>query len=174
MGHEEHQKKAPRRVGVALVTVSTSREEADDRSGPLMAALVAAQGHEVVERRLVRDGIGPIGACLAELAGSRAVQAVLLSGGSGITADDQTVEAVAPHVQAWIPGFGELFRQLSYAEIGPAAMLSRACAAVCKFGGRRLLVAVLPGSPEAVRLALERLLLPELGHLLYEIDRRSP
>jgi len=173
MGHAEHKNSAPKVIGLGLVTVSTSRGQAEDRSGPAMAELVEQAGHRVIARRLVKDGLEPIRACLAELGGDERVQAVVLSGGTGLSAQDLTLEAVTPLVQAWLPGFGELFRRLSYDEIGTPAMLSRAEAAVCRLGesGRRVLVVALPGSPNAVRTALARVLLPELGHLIYEINR---
>lgn len=173
MGHHEHRQRAPSLVQVALVTVSSSRSAAEDRSGPVMAELVEQAGHRVVARRLVIDGLEPIRACLADLGQDPAIQVVLLSGGSGVSRQDLTIEAIAPLVQAWLPGFGELFRRLSFDEIGTAAMLSRAEAAVCRLveAGPRVLVVVLPGSPGAARLALGQVLLPELGHLLYEIQR---
>ena len=173
MGHHEHKTRAPRSVAVALVTVSTSRTRAEDRSGPVMAELVEEAGHVVIERRIVKDGVDPILDCLKELYTDERVQAVIFSGGTGISTQDVTIEAITPFVRAWLPGFGELFRRKSYDEIGTAAMLSRAEAAVCgpAEGGRRVLVAVLPGSPNAVRLGLGNVLLPELGHLIYEIER---
>jgi molybdenum cofactor biosynthesis protein B len=173
MGHHEHRKKAPARVNVALVTVSTSRSFAEDRSGPVMAGLVEQAGHRVHCRKLVKDGIEFIQGCLAELGDDSSIQAVFLSGGTGVSSQDLTVEAIEPLVVSWLPGFGETFRRLSFEEIGTAGMLSRACAAVCCLHpkGRRMLVAVLPGSPHAVRLALGKLLLPELGHIMYEVER---
>jgi len=159
-------------VGLALVTVSTSRSAAEDRSGPVMAELAEAAGHRVLARRLVQDGLEPIRRAVEELLGMHEVQVVLLSGGTGVTREDVTPQALAPLAEAWLPGVGELFRQLSYAEIGTAAMLSRAAAAVCPApDGRRVLVAALPGSPAAVRLALGKVLLPELGHLVFELNR---
>ncbi len=173
MGHREHKHQAPKRVGVALVTVSTSRAAGEDRSGPVMAELCAAAGQQVVARRLVADGLEPIRAALAELGADEGVDAVFMSGGSGISSQDLTLEALQPLVRTWLPGFGELFRRLSFDEIGTPAMLSRAAAAVCLLGSaqRPVLVAALPGSPNAVRLALEAVLLPELGHLVYEMRR---
>lgn len=159
-------------MNLGLVTVSTSRGPGEDESGELMDALCRAAGHRVLARRLVPDGLAPIRAGLAELMALDGLEAVFLSGGTGISRQDLTPEAVEPFVELWLPGVGELFRALSYAEIGPAGMLSRAAAAVCSApGGRRVLVAALPGSPAAVRLALERVLLPELGHLVYELNR---
>ena len=173
MGHHEHKNQAPSSVQLALVTVSTSRGEAEDRSGPVMAELVVGAGHQVVARRLVTDGIEPIRTCLAELGDDEGVQAVLLSGGTGVSSQDVTLEAITPAVQAWLPGFGELFRRLSFDEIGTPAILSRSEAAVCRLGAgkRRVLVVAMPGSPNAVRTALANVLLPELGHLMYEIHR---
>jgi molybdopterin adenylyltransferase len=172
MGHHEHRESAPRRVGVALVTVSTSRSTAEDRSGPVMAELLLAAGHGVIERRLVKDGLEPIRRVVEELLALAEVQVVLLSGGTGITREDLTPQALEPLAELWLPGVGELFRQVSFAEIGTSAMLSRATAAVCAApGGRRVLVIALPGSPAAVRLALEKVLLPELGHMVFELNR---
>jgi molybdopterin adenylyltransferase len=173
MGHHEHKHHAPKQVAVALVTVSTSRGEAEDRSGPVMAELLEGAGHRVVARKLVTDGLSPIRDCLAALGDDPQVQVVLLSGGTGISTQDLSPEAIAPLIRTELPGFGELFRRLSYDEIGTAAMLSRATAAVCALGadGRRVLVVLLPGSPKAVELALARILLPELGHLVYEMMR---
>ncbi|HOX46602.1 MAG TPA: MogA/MoaB family molybdenum cofactor biosynthesis protein [Myxococcota bacterium] len=172
MGHHEHREHAPRSVGVGLVTVSTSRSPAEDRSGPVMAELLQAAGHGVIERRLVQDGLEPVRRAVRELLALPGVQVVLLSGGTGITREDLTLQALEPLAELWLPGVGELFRQLSYAEIGTAAMLSRAAAAVCVAAdGRRVLVVALPGSPAAVRLALEKVLLPELGHLVFELNR---
>jgi molybdopterin adenylyltransferase len=173
MGHVEHKAHAPKSIGVGLVTVSTSKNAVTDEGGPLMAELVEKAGHRVLERRLVKDDVQQIRDCLTDLDRISEIRAVLLSGGTGITKQDLTLEAITPLALAWLPGFGELFRQLSYLEIGSAAMMSRAAAAVCQVrpDSRRLVVAMLPGSPAAVRLALERLLLPELGHLIFEIDR---
>ena len=173
MSHQEHKHHAPKSVNVALVTVSTSRDADQDRSGPTMRALLEACQHRIVQQRVVKDGIEPIQQCLTDLAQHDSLQAILLSGGSGISRSDLTPEAIEPYVTSWIPGFGELFRRLSFDEIGTPAMLSRACAAVCVLPNttKRTLVVVLPGSPKAVTLAIEKVLLPELGHLLYEIER---
>jgi molybdenum cofactor biosynthesis protein B len=173
LGHHEHKAHAPRQAGVALVTVSTSRSLEDDRSGPVMAELFEAAGHRVIDRRLVTDSIQAIRQAVLDLVENLDVHMICLSGGTGISSQDLTPEAMQPWVKSWLPGFGELFRSLSYSEIGSAAMLSRAALAVCQpeGAGRRVLLAMLPGSPAAVRLAIERLLLPELGHLVYELQR---
>jgi len=163
MGQHEHHAAAPRTVTVAVVTLSDSRSPADDRTGDTIVALLEAAGHSVAGRELVREDPPAIRAALeAALAGP--AQAVILNGGTGIAPRDSTPEIVAPLLECELPGFGELFRQLSFREIGAAAMLSRALAGVA----RGKLLFALPGSKAACRLALERLILPELGHLVGE------
>jgi molybdenum cofactor biosynthesis protein B len=147
-----------------VITVSDTRTLESDSGGELVVELLSAHGHPVVERRLVPDEERVIqGAVRAALA-REDVEAVLLTGGTGIAERDVTPEALRPLFDREIPGFGELFRALSYQEIGAAALLSRALAGTS--AGR--VIAALPGSRGAIRLALEKLLLPELGHLLGE------
>ena len=166
MGQHEHHAAAPRTVSVAVVTLSDSRSPADDRTGDTIVALLEAAGHSVAGRELVREDPPAIRAALeAALAGP--AQAVILNGGTGIAPRDSTPEIVAPLLECELPGFGELFRQLSFCEIGAAAMLSRALAGVA----RGKLLFALPGSKAACRLALERLILPELGHLVGELRK---
>ena len=166
MGQHEHHAAAPRTVTVAVVTLSDSRSPADDRTGDTIVALLEAAGHSVAGRELVREDPPAIRAALeAALAGP--AQAVILNGGTGIAPRDSTPEIVAPLLECELPGFGELFRQLSFREIGAAAMLSRALAGVA----RGKLLFALPGSKTACRLALERLILPELGHLVGELRK---
>ena len=166
MGQHEHHAAAPRTVTVAVVTLSDSRSPVDDRTGDTIVALLEAAGHSVAGRELVREDPPAIRAALeAALAGP--AQAVILNGGTGIAPRDSTPEIVAPLLECELPGFGELFRQLSFREIGAAAMLSRALAGVA----RGKLLFALPGSKAACRLALERLILPELGHLVGELRK---
>ena len=166
MGQHEHHAAAPRTVTVAVVTLSDSRSPADDRTGDTIVALLEAAGHSVAGRELVREDPPAIRAALeAALVGP--AQAVILNGGTGIAPRDSTPEIVAPLLECELPGFGELFRQLSFREIGAAAMLSRALAGVA----RGKLLFALPGSKAACRLALERLILPELGHLVGELRK---
>ena len=166
MGQHEHHAAAPRTVTVAVVTLSDSRSPADDRTGDTIVALLEAAGHSVAGRELVREDPPAIRAALeAALAGP--AQAVILNGGTGIAPRDSTPDIVAPLLECELPGFGELFRQLSFREIGAAAMLSRALAGVA----RGKLLFALPGSKAACRLALERLILPELGHLVGELRK---
>jgi molybdenum cofactor biosynthesis protein B len=147
------------------MTVSDTRTPATDEGGALAETLTAAAGFRVTERVLVRDEPALIAARVRGLVAGGQVDAVLLTGGTGVSPRDGTIEAVAPLLDRRLDGFGELFRALSFAEIGPAAMLSRA------LGGSAGAVAifVMPGAPSAVRLALTRLILPELGHLVAEL-----
>ena len=163
----EHKAHAPRAVRCLVCTVSDSKTPETDTSGRLLQELLRGAGHEVVEYRVVRDEPTEVQGVVHAACANPAVQAVVLTGGTGITSRDRTFEAVEALLEARLPGFGELFRMLSYQEIGPAAMLSRAQAGVR--GGR--LIFSLPGSPAACRLGLERLILPELGHMVREVNR---
>jgi molybdenum cofactor biosynthesis protein B len=169
-GTTEHKAKARERppVRCAVVTVSDSRTEATDESGALMRRLLTEAGHPVVASALLRNDEQGTRVHVQQLLVREDVDAVLLTGGTGLGARDRTIEAVRPLLQREIPGFGELFRHVSFTEqIGAAAMLSRAVAG----GVDGKLVVSLPGSRAAVELALTRLLLPELAHLLYELRR---
>jgi len=161
---------APHRVGCAIVTVSDTRGRADDRSGAVLQQRLERGGHVVLSREWVRDEVAAIRRCVRSALARRGVDAVLVTGGTGVAPRDVTPEAVAPLVSRWLPGFGELFRMLSYREVGSAAWLSRAGAAVAR---GRLLV-ILPGSPAAVRLAADRLLVPELAHAARLLGRLEP
>jgi molybdenum cofactor biosynthesis protein B len=167
MGVEEHRAHGPTRVRCLLVTVTDTRTEATDRSGQLAKGLVEAAGHEVVGYRIVRDEPAEVAALVGAVAAQAGADVVILNGGTGIARRDSTYEAVAGLIEKRLDGFGELFRMLSFQEIGPAAMASRASAGVV--GGTLLFS--LPGSTGAVRLALERLILPELGHLVGELRK---
>ena len=166
MGHREYHATAPRTIAVAVLTLSDSRTPAEDRSGDAIVALLEAAGHAVAGRVLVREDPPVIRAALeAALAGP--AQAIILNGGTGIAPRDSTPEIVGALLERELPGFGELFRQLSFHEIGAAAMLSRALAGVA----RGKLLFALPGSEAACRLALEQLILPELGHMAGELGK---
>lgn len=145
-------------LGVGVLTVSDTRTLESDRSGGLICELLGGAGHRLVERHIVPDDVEAIRAVLRAWMADRRVQVMLVTGGTGITARDVTPEAIAPLISKKIPGFGELFRWLSYADIGAATIQSRAEAGLC---GQTLLFA-LPGSPGAVRLALEKIVLPQL------------
>jgi molybdopterin adenylyltransferase len=163
----EHRSHAPRAVGCFVLTISDSKTEETDTSGALIRELLGAAGHPVVGHAIVRDEPAQVAAVIQDGCANPGVQVFILTGGTGITSRDSTFEAVEALLDKRITGFGELFRMLSYQEIGAAAMLSRAQAGVVQ--GRILFS--LPGSPNACRLALEKLIMPELGHLVREVGR---
>ena len=168
--HEEHQGLHGHRtealacVPTVVITVSDTRTPETDTGGTLLAEQLAAAGHEVAGRRIVRDEPAEIEAALRAALSEEGVRAVVVTGGTGVAPRDVTPDTVAPLLDREIPGFGELFRHLSYEDVGSAAILSRALAGLA--AGR--VVFVLPGSRGALRLALEKLILPELGHLAAE------
>ncbi len=169
-GTTEHKAKADERppVRCAVVTVSDSRSEATDQSGDLIRRLLAGDGHIVAQSALLKNDEVATRALVVRLIADDAVDAIILTGGTGLSKRDRTIDAIEPLFTRSIPGFGELFRHVSFTEqIGAAAMLSRAAAGVA---GTTLIVA-LPGSRAAVELALERLVLPEIAHLVYELNR---
>ena len=149
-------------LGFAVLTVTDSRLPEEDRSGPLARNLAAAAGHRIEETRLLPNEPLAIQEEVRELLAREEVDAVVLTGGTGVSPRDITVEAVRPLLERSLEGFGEIFRALSYGQIGAAAMLSRAIAGVA----RGKAVFVLPGSPAAIQLAMEKLILPEIRHLL--------
>ena len=161
---------SPHRVGCSIVTVSDTRGRADDRSGAVLQERLERGGHAVISRDWVRDEVAAIRRCVRAALARRDADVVLVTGGTGVAPRDVTPEAVAPLVGRWLPGFGELFRVRSYREVGSAAWLSRAAAGVA---GGKLLV-ILPGSPAAVRLAADRLLVPELAHVARLLGRLEP
>jgi molybdenum cofactor biosynthesis protein B len=163
----EHRASAPKTVGCYVLTVSDTKTPETDTSGAVIRELLAAAGHRVAGAAIVRDEPAEVARLVREACTRAEVQAVILTGGTGITSRDSTYEAVEALLDKRLPGFGELFRMLSWQEIGAAAMLSRAQMGL---HARRIVVS-LPGSPNACRLALEKLLIPELGHLLREASR---
>ena len=167
MSSAEHRATSPASVRCYVITVSDTRTEETDTGGKAVSELLAAAGHMVVGRHIVRDEPAEVAALVALNADSDHVDVIITTGGTGITRRDSTFEAIDGLLEKRLPGFGELFRMLSYQEIGAAAMLSRACMGTC----RGKIVVALPGSENAVRLALTRLLVPELGHLVNETRR---
>ena len=165
---EQHRSEGPASVRCAVVTVSDTRTLETDRGGRLIIDLLTPAGHTVSARHVITsDDPEQIGPLLKELAARDDVDAILLTGGTGIGSRDQTFETVSGLLAKTLPGYGELFRMLSFDQVGPAAMLSRAIGGV--MGGKILLT--MPGSPAAVQLAMERLIVPELGHLVREARR---
>jgi molybdenum cofactor biosynthesis protein B len=167
MSQAEHKARAPHSVRCFIVTVSDTRTLESDTSGRAIGDLLAAAGHEVAGRTIVKDDPELVRGTVERQLAHPEVQAIILTGGTGITSRDSTYEAVSALMQKRIDGFGELFRKLSYDAIGPAAMMSRACAGLA---AGKILVS-LPGSEAAVRLAMEQLLIPELGHLVQQAGK---
>lgn len=148
----------PDPLQIAVVTVSDTRQLSTDKSGDVLVSFVESAGHHLLERFIVKDELAEIRAMVARLCAQGNVQVVLLTGGTGVTSRDVTPEAIGPLVTKEIPGFGELFRWLSYEDIGAATIQSRAFAALCD----KTLVFALPGSTGAVNLAVEKILKPQL------------
>jgi len=164
---DQHRAQAPQTVRCAVLTVSDTRTLETDTGGQTIVDLLGQAGHEVVAREILRDEPEPMRQLLEALRDRDDVDAVLLTGGTGLGSRDQTFETVSAMLDKALPGYGELFRMLSFGEIGPAAMLSRATGGLMG----RTVVLTMPGSRNAVRLAMERLILPELGHLVREARR---
>jgi molybdenum cofactor biosynthesis protein B len=163
----EHKATAPRTLGCWVLTISDTKTPETDTSGAVIRELLTAAGHRVVGSAIVRDEPADVQRVVRAACADPAVHAVIATGGTGITSRDSTFEAIEALLDKRLPGFGELFRMLSYAEVGAAAMLSRAQMGV---HARRIVVS-LPGSPNACRLAVEKLLVPELPHLVREVNR---
>ncbi len=167
MSEREHKAEAPASVRCFVLTVSDTRTEATDASGRAIVELLGAAGHALIGRAIVKDEPELVRDTIARQLANPDVQVVITTGGTGITSRDSTYEAVTALLQKRLDGFGELFRMLSYEHIGPAAIMSRACAGLS--AGR--IIVCLPGSEKAVRLAMERLLIPELGHLVQQASK---
>jgi molybdenum cofactor biosynthesis protein B len=168
MGASEHRAKATGQgeIRLAIVTVSDTRTPETDTSGQLIRELVEGAGHRVVNYRIVRDEPDEVRAALDDFCGGEA-RLVIFNGGTGISRRDRTFDVISKTLEKTLPGFGEIFRMLSYQEVGAAAMLSRATAGVY----RDTVVFSTPGSPNAVRTAVEKLILPEIQHLAWELIR---
>ncbi|MBA3610514.1 MAG: molybdenum cofactor biosynthesis protein MoaB [Rubrobacter sp.] len=166
---EQHREAAPDHVRVAVLTISDTRTREDDTGGDTVQETLEAAGHEVVQRDIVRDDAPRIRTVLVDLLARSDVDAVITSGGTGISGRDTTYEVVDRMIEKKLDGFGEIFRMLSYQEIGAAAILSRAVAGSV---GTKF-VASLPGSKNAVRLAMEKLLIPEISHVVFELRKHQ-
>jgi molybdopterin adenylyltransferase len=163
----EHKATAPRSIGCWVLTVSDTKTPETDTSGEMIRRLLLEAGHRVIGSAIVRDEPKDVQRVIREACANDEVGAVIATGGTGITSRDSTYEAIEALLDKRLPGFGELFRMLSYQEVGAAAMLSRAQLGV---HARRIVIS-LPGSPNACRLALEKLVIPELSHLIREVSR---
>ncbi len=166
---ERHKAEAPKSLNFAVIVCSTSRYKEfvetgrlNDPSGDLIVQTLKRNGHRVTLRRIVTDDKNEIQRVILKVLRSWKTDAIITSGGTGISQTDVTIEAVQPLLEKTIPGFGELFRTISYEEIGSAAVLTRAIAGVTR--GKAIFC--LPGSPHSVSIALEKLILPEVGHII--------
>src|SRR5215207_6074642 len=171
MGYQEHEQRAqeevPQAIRCGVISISDTRTPDTDTSGAAIRALLEDAGHSVTRYQLVKDEPDQIAALVGELSSS-GCQVILTNGGTGIARRDSTFEAIDALIEKRLPGFGELFRMLSYADIGPAAMLSRATAGIIG----STLVFCMPGSTGAVQLAMEQLIIPQLPHLIWETVRQ--
>lgn len=168
MSVQEHKDSAGEQsVGTAVVTVSDTRTPETDENRQYIETRMRELGHKMVAYRLIPDEPVEVATTLTDLCAEPEVQMVLFNGGTGIAPRDTTYDVVSRHLNKTMPGFGELFRALSYQEVGSAAMLSRSVAGVY----HDKLVFVMPGSPAAVRLAMEKLIIPEMNHLVWELTR---
>jgi molybdenum cofactor biosynthesis protein B len=165
--HQQHKAHAPARVRCLVITCSDTRTPDTDGSGKLIKAQLAAAGHEVVAYHIVKDDPDQITTTIMANLDSHAVQGVIVKGGTGISRGDSTFEAVDALLEKRLEGFGEIFRYLTYQDIGSPAIMTRATAGIVK--GRVLFST--PGSENAVRLAMEKLIIPELGHLVRELTK---
>jgi molybdenum cofactor biosynthesis protein B len=167
MGVEDHKKHAPKQVRVFVISVSDSRTIDTDSSGKVAKELITEAGHVVAGYQLVRDEPDQVAGLIQRIAKEKMANVVVTTGGTGVSRRDSTYEAVSSLLEKRLDGFGELFRMLSFQEVGSAAMLSRAVAGLYQ----GLVIFATPGSPGAVKLALKKLILPEVGHISFEVKR---
>ena len=167
MSVSEHKARAPVSISCFVLTVSDTRTADTDTSGRAIRELIERSGHAVSAHAIVRDEPAHVRAAVLEHVGDSATQAIITTGGTGISARDATFDAVTGLFEKRLDGFGELFRMLSFQEIGAAAMMSRATAGTV--AGKAIFV--LPGSEAAVRLAMTKLILPELGHVIQQLSK---
>lgn len=167
MGYEEHKHQSPKQVNCAVLIISDSRDEKTDESGKLLVEGLKRAGHTVSLFDFLKNDAEAIREKVDELVHLEGVQVLITSGGTGASRRDVTVETVTPMLEKVLPGFGELFRSLSFQEIGTGAILSRALAGAA--WGK--VVICLPGSVKAVKLALDKIIVPEIGHLVREASR---
>ncbi len=170
-----HKKHAPKHLRFAIVTVSTSRyqrsktsKHTTDESGDLISEAIRKRGYAVDSRRLISDNKTMIKKALKQLLQAPTINAIIFTGGTGINPADVTIETVEPYIEKKLPGFGEIFRRLSYDQIGSPAVMTRAMAGVAE--GKA--VFCLPGSPQAVKMCLEKLILPETAHIILHAHGR--
>ena len=163
----EHKSHAPRQAGCIVITCSDTRTPESDTSGYRIMHMLRDAGHTVVFYQLVKDEPSKIKAAIKKAVANKKVQAIIINGGTGIAKRDSTFEAIEGLLEKKLDGFGEVFRSLTYQEIGSPAIMTRATAGTYK--GR--IIFSTPGSENAVRLAMEKLILPELGHILQQLSK---
>ena len=167
MSYQEHKEKAPQKVSCAVLTISDTRTEQDDESGKLITEKLSQNGHRVMFYSVLKNEADSIKRKIYELLRQEELQVIITSGGTGVSHRDITVDTISPILEKKLDGFGELFRFLSYQEIGTASILSRAIAGAA--GGKVILC--LPGSLGAANLAMDKIILPEIGHMVREATR---
>ena len=167
MGYQEHKQKAPQSVNCAILTISDSRTEEDDESGRLIRQKLDENGHHVMAYSILKNEAESIEKKIHELLRQDELQVIIASGGTGVSHRDITIETIYSILEKKLDGFGELFRSLSYQEIGTTSIMSRAMAGVV--GGKVILC--LPGSVGAIKLAMDKIIIPEIGHMVREATR---
>jgi molybdenum cofactor biosynthesis protein B len=167
VSNEGHKAAAPAHLRVFVLTVSDTRTDDNDSSGAAIIELLTTAGHYVAGKAIEKDDPARVAELVRQQAAIADVDAIITTGGTGLTSRDSTYEAIDALLTKRLPGFGELFRMLSYQDIGSAAMMSRACAGTIG----RVVIISLPGSEKAVRLAMHKLVVPELGHLVQQATK---
>ncbi len=167
MGYQEHKHKSPKSVSCAVLTISDTRTERDDESGRLLVKKLSENGHRVIVYCILKNEPDSIKKKIYELLKEEELQVIIATGGTGVSRRDITVETIYPILEKKLDGFGELFRSLTYSEIGTGSIMSRATAGVV--GGK--VIICLPGSLGAAKLAMDKIILPEIGHLVREATR---
>jgi molybdenum cofactor biosynthesis protein B len=168
MAYDQHRQASESVIArCAVITLSDTRNESTDISGKKIRELLARDGHEIADYKIIRDEPKVLEPLLLDLIANEKIDAILTTGGTGISRRDQTISIIEKHLDQILPGFGELFRMLSFEQIASGAMLSRAIAGIAK--GK--LIFATPGSTKAVELAMEKLILPELKHLIFELQK---
>ena len=167
MGYKEHKEKSPKSVTCAVITISDSRTEADDESGKLIRQRLSDSGHRVTSHCILKNEADSIKEKIQELLGDGETQVIITTGGTGVSHRDVTIETISPILEKRLDGFGELFRSLTNQEIGTGSIMSRAVAGVA----RGKVIICIPGSLGATTLAMDKIILPEVGHMVREATR---
>ena len=167
MSYQEHKQKAPRSVSCAVLTISDSRTEQDDDSGRIIRQKLSENGHQVISYAVLKDEADSIKNKIYELLRQEELQVIITNGGTGVSHRDITVETIYPILEKKLDGFGELFRFLTYQEMGTASVMSRAIGGVT----RGKVILCIPGSPGAANLAMDKIILPEIGHMVREATK---